>query len=206
MVGRVSGAWMKRWALTGGLACGKSVAAGFFAESGIPVWDADVAAHALMAPGGGVYPAVVARFGRSVLKEDGSLDRKKLGAIVFSDRSALEDLNRLVHPAVLEEMERWFRSLSGEPSAALAVIPLLYEAGLDKGWDAVLAVVTPAERQWRWLLSRGLTPAEAKARLAAQWPEREKMSRADVVLFNGGSLDCLRAQVAAFLKQAGERK
>ncbi len=194
---------MKRWALTGGVACGKSTAAGFFSEAGIPVWEADVAAHAMMAPGRPVHAQVVGSFGTEILNPDGTIDRRKLGRKVFFDRAALQELNRLVHPAVAKEMSEWFRLLPPAVPAALAVIPLLFEAGMEKGWDAVIAVACPAAFQRRWLLARGMTEEEGRARVAAQWPAAEKMARADVVLFNGGSLSCLKSQVAYFLNQAG---
>ena len=175
-------------ALTGGIACGKSTVAVFWRDRGAAVCDADEVAHELMAPGGECIAAVAAAFGADVLGPDGGVDRAGLGRRVFEDPAARRRLEAIVHPAVIRRMREWAEAIRREGRLGVAVIPLLFEAGLEKDWDAVVCVASDEPTILERLASRGLTPSEAQARIASQWPVREKCARADHVIENNGSL------------------
>lgn len=175
-------------ALTGGIACGKSTVADFWRQWGAETLDADRVAHALIAHGGDCVEAVVREFGPRVRSAKGGVDRSLLGSIVFSDSSARERLNALLHPAVIRRMRAWAEKIRREGKPGVAVVPLLFEVGMEKEWDAIVCVASDEKTMLERLTSRGLTLAEARARIASQWPVREKMARADRVIENNGSL------------------
>ena len=162
--------------------------ADFWRQWGAEVLDADPVAHALIAPGGECVEAVAREFGAGVRAASGGIDRRALGALVFADADARERLNRLLHPAVIRRMRAWAQDVRREGRRGVAVIPLLFEAGMEKGWDAVVCVASGEKTALERLARRGLSPAEARARIASQWPVREKMARADRVIENNGSL------------------
>ena len=174
--------------MTGGIACGKSTVADFWRQWGAEVLDADHVAHALIAPGGECAEAVAREFGARVGAVQGGIDRTALGAVVFADPAARERLNRLLHPAVIRRMRAWADGIRREGRIGVAVVPLLFEAGMEKEWDAVVCVAADEKTMLERLAARGLSPAEAKARIASQWPVREKRTRADRVIENNGSL------------------
>lgn len=174
--------------MTGGIACGKSTVADFWRQWGAEVLDADHVAHALIAPGGECAEAVAREFGARVRAAQGGIDRTALGAVVFADADARERLNRLLHPAVIRRMRAWAADVRREGRIGLAVVPLLFEVGLEKEWDAVVCVAADEKTMLERLAARGLSLAEAKERIASQWPVREKKTRADRVIENNGSL------------------
>jgi dephospho-CoA kinase len=190
---------MLRVGLTGGLAAGKSTVAGLFRELGAFHIDADVIAHALLAPGGGATREVAARFGEKVVGRDGGIDRKALAAIVFADPRALADLNALVHPKVRAEIARRIadvESLASASPVALVDAALLVESGIHRDLDALIVVSCSEATQVARAVARGgLTEAEARARVAAQAPLREKLAVADYVINNGGSIEDTARQV-----------
>lgn len=175
-------------ALTGGIACGKSTVADFFRQWGAETLDADRVAHGLIAPGGECVEAVAHEFGESVRAPKGGIDRRSLGAIVFGDTSARERLNALLHPVVIRRMRAWAEDIRRAGRRGVAVIPLLFEAGMEKAWDGVVCVASDERTMLERLAQRGLSPKEARARIDSQWPVREKMARADRVIENNGSL------------------
>jgi len=189
---------MQRIGLTGGIAAGKSVAARRLAELGAVVVDADVLAREAVAPGTAGLAAVVEEFGPGVLAPDGSLDRGALGALVFDDTERRRTLESIVHPVV--------RRLSAEREAAAAVadpgavvvhdIPLLVETGQADRFHLVVVVHAPALlRVERLVRLRGLSRADAEARVRAQAADDERLAAADVVLDGSGTDADLRAQV-----------
>jgi dephospho-CoA kinase len=184
-------------ALTGGIACGKSTVAGFWRQWGAEVRDADLVAHGLIAHGGECVEAVVREFGSRVRAADGGVDRNVLGSIVFSDSSARERLNALLHPAVIRHMRAWAAESRRAGRLGVAVVPLLFEVGMEKEWDAVVCVASNEKTMLERLAQRGLSPEEARARLASQWPVSEKMTRANRVIENNGSLAELEAKCRA---------
>lgn len=166
----------------------------YVAELGIPVCDTDTLAHAILAPGEDVHAAVVARFGREIVGPDGVIDRGRLGRLVFEDECRLAELNALTHPEVLRRLRVWLAERRSVDLVAAAVIPLLYEIGDEPNWDRVVCVAAPEADQFRRLSERGLTEAEARQRVASQWPQVRKAERADFVIYNAGSRELLRQQ------------
>jgi dephospho-CoA kinase len=196
---------MKKIALTGGIACGKSLTGVFIQDEGIPVCDADDVARDVMSPGHPVTAAILREFGSAIEGPGGEIDRVRLAEIVFSDPARLAVLNGLVHPAVREAIVGWLAGLPAAVPVAVVIIPLLFEARMEAGWDGIITVSSPQALQWRRLLERGLTEEDANRRLAAQWPQAGKMERADWVIFNCGSRELLRDQVKAVLRPMVER-
>ncbi len=193
---------MLRVGLTGGIACGKTTVARMFAALGIPVLEADSVAHALLEPGQPAYAAVVAEFGPQVLRADGTVDRSRLGEIVFADRNRLERLNQLVHPGVREAIERWFVEQAGRGArVAIVEAALLVEAGYHRQFDRLIVVWCRPEQQRERLLARGLSPQMIEQRIAAQWPLEEKRRLADDVVDCSGSLEQTQRQVEALATQ-----
>jgi dephospho-CoA kinase len=179
---------MLQAALTGGIATGKSYCLERFEALGVPGVDADRLARLAVAPGSPGLAAVVERFGDSVLRPDGALDRAALAAIVFADRVARADLEAIVHPDVYRRIREWFGRLPPATVVAIADIPLLFETGHEHEFDKVIVAACSPEEQLRRLVVRnGLDEAEARNRLAAQWPIGEKVRRADHVIWTGGS-------------------
>jgi dephospho-CoA kinase len=187
---------MRRVALTGGIATGKSYVLERFRRLGVACVDADALAHGAMAPGTEATEAIAARFGAGVLDARGGVDRQALASIVFTDAAARRDLEAIVHPAVRRALHAALRGfeLLGSP-LAIAAIPLLYETGRAAEFDAVIATVCPEAQQIARLRDRGLSEAEARARLSAQMPAEEKASRADYVIRTDGSLEDTDRQV-----------
>lgn len=179
---------MMRAALTGGIATGKSYALGRFAALGVPVVDADVLAREAVAPGTPGLEAVVRRFGSGLLRPDGTLDRPALGRLVFADLSARADLEAIIHPEVYRRINQWSAHLPAATRVAIADIPLLYETGHRYDFERVIVCAcSPAEQVRRMIARDNLSEADARARLAAQWPIDEKVARADYVIRTDGS-------------------
>jgi len=190
--------------LTGGIATGKSTVAQLLVEKGARLIDLDEISHAVMAPEGPVWRAVVRHFGEGILDEDGTIDRRKLGNIVFADREKLDLLNRLVHPAVFEEWHKRIEAIRMEQPDAVVLsdIPLLIEAGMKPMVDLVLLVYVPPEEQIARLVARsGLSREEAQKRIASQMPIDEKLPIADIVVRNDGSPEATRKALHAVWTQ-----
>lgn len=194
---------MKRVGLTGGIATGKSHVRAVFEALGVPTIDADVLAHKAVAPGSAVFEAVKARFGPSVLDSAGGLDRRKLGSVVFADPQARKDLEGIIHPEVVEAIDRWFSSLDARVHPfAIADVPLLYEAGRERDYDVVIVTACELPTQIRRVMARdGISEGEAKQRIAAQLPIEEKVRRADHVIRTDGLLASTNAQVHEVYKR-----
>src|SRR5687768_14611731 len=143
---------MRRIGLTGGIATGKSFVRARLAELGVPTIDADVLAREAVAPGTSGLQEVVARFGPAILTADGSLDRKAVAGIVFNDANARRDLETILHPRVRAATDNWFHSLPPQTGFAVADIPLLFETGRDKDFDAVVVAACEPELQLRRLI------------------------------------------------------
>lgn len=188
---------MRRIALTGGIASGKTAVSDRLAELGATIIDSDVLAREVVEPGTPALAAIVDTFGPSVLNQDGSLDRAALAAIVFSDAAARATLNGIVHPAVRARAQQ-LEAAAPAGAVVVQVIPLLVEAKLVDRFDTVIVVDVPPQLQIARLKTRnGLDREEAEDRLAAQASRRQRLAVADEVIDNSGSLDELRAQVDA---------
>jgi len=183
--------------LTGGIGSGKSEVTRRLAALGAYVVDADVLAREVVEPGTPGLAAVAAEFGAEVLRPDGSLDRDRLGAIVFADPAARARLNAIVHPLVGAATAERF---AAAPADAIVVhdVPLLVEVGLAAAYDVVLVVAaTPETQGSRLVRARGMSADEARSRIASQAPLADKLAVADFVITNDGSLDDLDRQVQA---------
>ncbi len=182
--------------LTGNIATGKTTVAQILADLGALVIDADQVAHEVMQPGGPAYDSVVDAFGPGILTAEGTVDRAKLGAIVFRSPEALKRLEAAVHPAVINEVNRRIK-LSTKPVIVVEAIKLI-EAGMHRHYDALWVVTAGRQaRIARLVAARGLHEEEAALRVDAQPPQAEKIPFADVILANEGGLSELRQKVEA---------
>ena len=185
---------MLRVGLTGGIGCGKSTAAHFFADTGVPVIDADVIAREIVAPGRPMLRKLAESFGEDLLHPDGTIDRARLRQQVFTDPLKREKLESLLHPEIRDEMVR--RADAIEKPYALLVIPLLVEKGWQGLVDRVLVIDCPTSLQIERTIARDDTDEiQARAILASQVSREERLAAADDVLANDGTLDKLRQQV-----------
>ena len=194
---------MLRVGLTGGIGSGKSEVSRRLAAHGAVVIDADVAAREVVAPGTPGLAQVAEAFGAEVLGPDGALDRERLGAMVFRDPALRAKLNAIVHPLVREWMTAAERAAAeaaaatGRDLIVVHDVPLLAESGRADGFDLVIVVDVPPELQVERLVSeRGMTPDQARARMAAQASRDQRLAIAGVVIDNSGSLDDLDRRVA----------
>ena len=193
---------VKRVALTGGIATGKSYVRQAFEKLGVPTMDADTLAREAVAPGSPGLRRIVERFGPEVLSASGDLDRRRVAAVVFEDAAARRDLEAIVHPYVIEASERWFSAL--DPAThpfAVYDIPLLFETGRQRDFDTVVVVAAEPATQLRRLRERdGLPETDARRRIAAQLPISEKVARADYVIRTDGSFEDTERQVSQLAK------
>jgi dephospho-CoA kinase len=188
---------MLKVALTGGIATGKTYVLDQFRRRGVPCLDADALAHGVEAAGTEATAAIAARFGADVLAADGSVNRAKLGPIVFADRAARGDLEAIVHPAVYRAIAAGLRAfeLTGTHAFAIVDVPLLFETGADQRFDRVIVTACQPDVQIARLRHRGLTEDAARQRLAAQWPTDEKARRADFVIRTDGAFSDTDRQI-----------
>lgn len=181
--------------LTGGIGSGKSTVSALLAERGAVILDADAVARELQRAGQPVLAAMIERFGDEMLTEDGELDRARLAALVFADPAALADLNALVHPAVGVELVRRIEAARGTDAVVVLDSPLLAEHPRD-GMAATIVVDVPIETAVERLVhQRGMTEADARARIARQISRDERLATADRVVDNSGDRAALEAQV-----------
>jgi dephospho-CoA kinase len=190
--------------LTGNIGTGKSTVAGMLVELGAEAIDADAVVHQVMRAGTPVHAAIVSAFGPGVLSPGGEVDRRRLGEIVFADPAALARLEAIIHPVVIEEVNR--RVASSSAAAVVVEAIKLIEAGMADGCDSVwVTTCRPEQQAQRIMEARGLSRAEAEHRVRVQPPQEEKVARADVVIDTSGTLAWTREQVvAAWKKLSGE--
>jgi dephospho-CoA kinase len=183
--------------LTGGIASGKSLVAGMFAELGASVIDADTLGHEAMAPGGPAYDAVVANFGGAVLNEDGTVNRNRLAQIVFDDPARRAVLEEVTHPHIIDLMGMRIEEAIQAGSKFMVVeAALLIEKGPDQVFSGIIVVYADPEAQATRLSGRSGVPlGEAQKRIAAQLPLISKVGRADFVIDNTGTIEDTRQQV-----------
>ena len=194
---------MLKVGLTGGIAAGKSVVGEMFAALGAHVIQADEISHQLMQPGEAVYREVVAHFGAEILDPDGSVNRARLAELAFGSKpSRVQELNQIVHPAVIRREEEWMEEMRRRDPHAVAVVEaaLILEAGMARGLDRLVVVTCrPEQRVERWArrlkVDEETARREVTRRMAAQLPDEEKIKAADYVVDNSGSLDETSRQV-----------
>ncbi len=198
---------MVQIAVTGGIACGKSRVALMLQARGIAVCEADAIAHLVLGSDGPAYADVVDAFGAGILDDSGNIDRRKLGEIVFARPDQLVLLNGLVHPTVKARIANWLRAREQECCRMAAVVlPLLFEANMAHGWDAVIGVgCSPAVQRER-LMARGFDEESCCLRIAAQMPLTDKMNRSDFRIWNDGSEEQLEQRVDDVLRSIRERE
>jgi dephospho-CoA kinase len=184
--------------LTGGIATGKSFVSEYLRELGAEIIDADEIARQVVQPGKSALREIVTEFGESVLNADGSLNRKKLGELVFSDPVKLDRLNRITHPYILAEIRMLLKKFRTSNTCRMIVLdaPLLFEVGLDSLVDEVWVVAVDYHTQLKRLMNRdNLTEDEAKCRIAAQMPLDEKVEKAQYIIDNSFSPEETKQQV-----------
>ena len=199
---------MLRIGLTGGLGCGKTTVASMMAARGAHVIQADQIAHQLMQPGQEVYAAVVRHFGREIVQSDGNIDRAKLAKAAFGG-GRVEELNQLVHPAVIAYQQEWMQRVAEKEPQAIVVVEaaLILEAGVNGRFDRLVVVTCSREQKIERYAQRVAAQggdatnarAEAERRIAAQLPDDDKIKIADFVVDNSGPLTSTQSQVDALM-------
>ena len=175
--------------LTGSIATGKSTVSRMFAHLGARVLDADLLAREVVMPGQPAYLKIVEEFGQGVVQEDGTLDRKALGAIVFAEPVRRKRLEEITHPAIAARQQRILSVLDEEAFEGIVIwdVALLFETGGVAKMDRVVVVATDPETELTRLMARdGMAQADARARIASQMPVAEKAKRAHYVIDNSG--------------------
>jgi dephospho-CoA kinase len=188
--------------LTGGIASGKSVVGEMFLKLGAHLLQADAVAHWLMQPGHAVYEEVVRRFGREILNPDETINRSRLAEAAFGAPRRIQELNQIVHPAVVAHQNQWMEEIGQRDPNAIAIVEaaLILEAGAASHFDRLIVVTChPEQRVLRYARRMGISEDAARAevtrRMAAQIPDQEKIKVADFVIDNSGSLDATELQV-----------
>jgi dephospho-CoA kinase len=178
-----------------------------FVTRGAHVIEADRVARELMRPGNPVYESVVQHFGREIVQADGAIDRQRLGAMVFGS-GRIEELNRLVHPAVIARQDAWMRDIAAQDPRAIAIVEaaLIFEAGVQGSFDAIVVVTcAPEQRIERFAQRAGIelesARQEVSRRMAAQLPEKEKLQAADYKIDNSGTLAQTATQVEDLMRR-----
>lgn len=195
--------------LTGNIASGKSLVAAQLEKLGAVILDADQMGHRLIGPGGAAVQAVLTAFGPGVAGKDQGIDRSRLGPIVFADPAARARLDGIVHPMLMTAIRLQLAGLeageAGEQKGAAPSVPLIvavdaaliFELGMADEFDRVVVVTTSDAQREARLVGRGLSLSEARKRMASQWPEAEKVRRADLVIANDGTPEALSDRVAS---------
>ncbi len=208
---------MLKVGLTGGIASGKSTVGEMFARLGVHLAQADQISHQLMQPGEAVHREVVRRFGAGILNPDGTVSRPRLAEAAFGDPasgkpSRIQELNQIVHPAVIKTQEAWMAEMGRQDPQAIAMVEaaLILEADLADSFDALVVVTCLPEqriRRWGEHMHAGEDQArrEVARRMAAQLPDEEKVKAADYVIDNSGSRDETRRQVEQVYSQLRQR-
>ena len=189
--------------ITGGIACGKTTVSKLLAEKGAIPINADEIGHQLLKSDSPIIDELTETFGLDILDEAGDVSRKKLGAIVFKDKVALEKLNSLMHPLIIDRSRGQARKLVSEDLSCVVLLdaPLLIEAGAYDSVDLIIVVTSSRDLQINRIVARShsqkrpLTESEAQVRIDSQMPVSEKVKYADIVVENNGTLETLQGQV-----------
>ena len=208
---------MLKVGLTGGIASGKSVVGEMLVAQGAYLVQADRIAHSLMSPGAPVYNEVVRHFGRDILNGDGSVNRAKLAEAAFGPGtegktvSRIDELNRIVHPAVIRSQNEWMHAIGMQHPRAVAIVEaaLILEAGAGDDFDRLVVVTcNPEQRAVRFAARQKVDLESARKevarRMAAQLPDEEKVKAADFVIDNSGTLESTREQAARVWQQLSQ--
>lgn len=198
---------MLKVGLTGGVACGKSTVGEMFVARGAKLIKADEIAHQLMRPGQPVYREVVKQFGPGIVRDDGTINRQELAKLAFG-AARVEELNRIVHPAVIAHQERWMQEEGERHGDAVVIVEaaLILEAGVQKRFDKIVMVTCRPEQKVtrfaaRQSVSEESARAEVERRQQAQLPDEDKIRAADYVIDNSGSCEETERQVDSILAE-----
>lgn len=207
----VPGVCLLKVGLTGGIASGKTVIGEMFVALGVQLIQADQISHELMQPGQAVYDEVVRKFGREILNPDGSVNRPRLAEAAFGrpgQGARVAELNRIVHPAVIGREDEWMEEVGRRDPGAIAMVEaaLILEAGAAERFDRLIVVTCREEQRVERFATRLKVDLETARqevirRMAAQWPDEEKVKAADYVIDNSGSLDSTHSQVRQIYQQ-----
>ncbi|HLR11250.1 MAG TPA: dephospho-CoA kinase [Sporosarcina sp.] len=191
--------------LTGSIASGKSTVSNILLEKGYPIVDADRIARQVVEPGTAVIQQIEEAFGRDVIHEDGTLNRERLGTLIFDEEEKRKRLNNIIHPAIRAEMLRQKEAhLQAGAKTVIMDIPLLFESNLQSYVEKIVVVaVTPAIQQERLMKRNGFTEEEAANRIASQISVEEKAAAADAVIDNNGTVEETEKQVIQLLEKWG---
>lgn len=194
---------MLKIGLTGGIASGKSTVASMFRDREVPLLEMDPLGHELLEPGQAAYDEVVREFGNGVLDANKKVDRSRLGAIVFSDPAKRERLNQILHPRILDVVQKWFAALDrpGGPDFAVVEAALIFESGFNKSLDRVIVCWCGPEQQLARLVGRGLAAEQGRQRIAAQMPADAKRRLANDVIDCSGSMEETERQAGAVVER-----
>jgi dephospho-CoA kinase len=190
--------------LTGGIASGKTTVAHFFEELGSKIIDADRLGHELVRPSRPAYQEIVSRYGQEILSRSREIDRRRLGAIVFSDPEKLRELNAILHPRIIAKIEELASQYHRQDPREVIIVDaaVIYEAGIADRFTKILVAWCRREQQIERLMSKTeISREEAERRIASQIPAEEKRRRADYAIDCSGTVEQTRAQVEALLPE-----
>lgn len=189
--------------LTGGIASGKSTVSAMFTDMGITVIDADIEARLAVEPGEKAYNDIVSHFGTDILEDDRTINRPKLGEIIFNNEEKRLLLNSIVHPAVRERMaQKRKQAEAADEKAVVLDIPLLFESKLTGLVEKIIVVYVDEQTQLERLMKRnGFSEEEASARIKSQMPLKDKVSLADAVIDNTGNIEQSKQQLMEILTE-----
>lgn len=188
--------------ITGSFGSGKSTVAKCFKSRNSEIIDADKLAHALIKPGSKIYRRLVKGFGKSILKKDRSINRYKLGRMVFGNKKMLRELNRIIHPEIIHILKK---RIKGSAKRIIVLdVPLLVESGLEKMVDKIIVVKISEEKQMQRLIKKGrLSKEDIQKRINAQAPLSKKLRIADFIIDNNGSIKQIQKQVEQLKRRLG---
>lgn len=186
--------------LTGGIATGKSTADQYFKQQGLPVIDADAIAHNIMDKGKPAWQKVIDTFGKEYLNDDQTINRKKLGELVFNNKAALEKLNEITHPLIHEDILKQIKKYSKNNKIVIVDVPLLFETNMEKMYDQTIVITLPEDLQIQRLMQRNsLSKKAALNRIYSQMSLKEKEAKATYVVANTGTISELENKLDKLL-------
>ena len=186
--------------ITGGVATGKSTVVSLLKKDFKYFTSADEIAHRIVKPGKPAYKKIVKTFGKSLLAEDGTLDRKLLAALIFNAPAKRKQLEAITHPEIISTMKKDITAFKRKSCIVLFEAPLLFEAGMEQMADVIVVVAASKKNQIKRFVKKGYTGAEAQRRIRAQLPLKNKIKKADIIIYNDGSMKDLKKSVKELIE------